>query len=169
MGTSRPTITPFPVEGSNVWFSSVLRGPTFPPRCRSKKVKHHADGPPVDVGFAVMSQTEGGEAGFSKIVVGVPFHFGPVVFDAFVRIKQARNICKRQALLKQGSSFVRNFIGDLAHGSTEIFEISCSAISCIYNLIVPKPTLVISSLCQFPDLSECFSLCDPDDLLALTA
>ena len=68
-------------------------------RCQSQppnqsideEVKHHPDGSPIDVGLAVMPQTEGRNGIDPEVEVGVFFDFDFVIFHTFIGIENSRN------------------------------------------------------------------------------
>ena len=72
-----------------------------------EEVKHHPDGPPIDVGLAVMPQAEGRNGIQSKVEVGVFFHFDLVIFHTLIGIENSRNQGKCEVVLEQLSVFIR--------------------------------------------------------------
>ena len=66
-----------------------------------EEVKHHPDGSPIDVGLAVMPQTEGRNGIDPEVEVGVFLDFDFVIFHTFICIENSRNQGKCDVVLEQ--------------------------------------------------------------------
>ena len=104
----------------------------------NEQVHHHAEGTPIDVSFTVVTQTKGGEAVFPKVMVGIAFHFGSVIFESLVWIENSGDEGIGQAFRKQAPAFVGDFAGHFFDGSTEVLEVSGPAVRLRHHVFIQQ-------------------------------
>ena len=101
---------------------------------KDEEVKHHPDGSPINVGLAVVPQTEGRNGIDPEIEVGVFFDFDFVIFHTLIGIENSRNQGKCEVVLEQLSILIRNGGWDILYTCREILQVSNPAKGALKNI-----------------------------------